>query len=420
MAKIWDQLFDQLGGSTYIASVFTGRGFVPLIRVHPPEADHLASSRQKAESPGHADSRISLRDGPAPSNLKPGLSRRWKSVFELKRNELCDLAEALRTLDCRAARDLDKRIIDCLAGREQERAWRAQGVLPPKGFIFRRCRRPACPFCHQGILRKAMSAAAEAFRTADNEYASLVTVRLSRTADITSVKDIVEETRGKLRDWRNKAALKEGPGWASWSGLQMLGYVELGAVCEADVQSLPPQLQAAILASPLRCQPVEGGDPVWLPHLHMMVRHDQVGRRDLSEMLARRFPGNGRVDVRAFYPSKCVDENAAAVAAYTLKRSKLTTFDAGIQEKWPMTWTVRYYLWLHTLHQSLRPLQVKIGPMKRSRVPAVREEGREERVIREKSAERRRLKEPVVRRPTPCQGCDEPVCRLRMSVAEAV
>ena len=242
-----------------------------------------------------------------------------------KLEETHQLREAFLCMDCPVADDLARRINSCVAERKEEWRWRAGGTRL-EWLVFQRCGRLACPFCHPVVVRRAMAKASSAFSTAGNEHASLVTIHLARTGDLNALRDIIGDARRKLRDCRDAAARK----WERWGGLQMFGYVEVGAVSEPDIQFLPPERQEAVLSSPMiSCM---GADPNWLPHLHMLVRHEGIGRKELQAILTRRFPGSRRVHVQAFHLDKDAVENAEAIIRYTLKRSSLLILDGGREE----------------------------------------------------------------------------------------
>jgi hypothetical protein len=182
---------------------------------------------------------------------------RRSSASKLK--ETHQLREQFLRMGSPIADDLAGRIDSCVAGRKEEWRWRAGGThLGRSGF--QRCGRLACPFCHPAVARRAMAKASSVFSTAGNEHASLVTIHLARTGDLNALRYIVGDARRKLRDCRDAAARK----WERWGGVQMLGYVEVGAVSEPDIQFLPPELREAVLSSPMiSCMgPIRTGCPI--------------------------------------------------------------------------------------------------------------------------------------------------------------
>jgi hypothetical protein len=199
-----------------------------------------------------------------------------------------------------------------------------------------------------------MEKASALFRTADNASTTLVTIRLPRTYDLATIEEKVRILRRRLRVIRDDAARK----WDSWCAVRMFGFVEIGVVRESDIWLLPRGLREAVLSYPVDGWS-EDGDPVWLPHLHVIVHHKGVARRDLQKVLAKRFPG---VHLRAFYLDKTFDENVCKLAGYGLKRTPPVEFEGGWKEEWEVAWKARYYAWLHGMGRGVQRLEVRVGP----------------------------------------------------------
>jgi hypothetical protein len=148
----------------------------------------------------------------------------------------------------------------------------------------------------------------------------------------------------------------------------VVGHVELDPYWRDDMQHLAPDQAALIPALPVLAR---GGDgPLWVVRVHLAVRHDDIGRGELVEVLGHQWPGAGRVHVQGFFEDQLAQENAGCVLSYAIKHAQ--EYDVGeVSEGWPVCWQVAYWTWLHGMRRGLQPLRVSVGPQRADQGPAL-------------------------------------------------
>lgn len=150
--------------------------------------------------------------------------------------------------------------------------------------------------------------------------------------------------------------------------------MEVDAVHRDDMVLLPPQRRLVIESLP---SVGNGGEAIeWLPHLHLCVSHPGLDEGQLRAEFEKRWPGAGRVDVKAFASNvegdgdSAAASNASNVVGYALKHVMKTTFSDPIGQwepvafHWPAEWQAIYHVWLYSCGRGLQALEIVLNAQK--------------------------------------------------------
>jgi hypothetical protein len=266
--------------------------------------------------------------------------------------EISSLIEALRRSGDLTQIDLAKRLWRCQQGRKDRR----RGI---SASWPRLCRRPACASCRKFLAQGWRDWAAAQMANADNGSCYLVTIMVARSEALEVLPECVYGLRTALRNLRDRKARQD----SCWGRVGLVGQVEIDALGVEDIYLLPPQRRMVIEALPVLGRSDPSSRDVWIPHLHIGCHAPGLDMADLELALERQWPGAGRVDVRCFQ-DRSAGENAGRIIGYASKHMMRLALKDGFYDAWPYSVQARYWGWLHSLRQGLKPLRMKIGPTK--------------------------------------------------------
>ena len=261
------------------------------------------------------------------------------------------LIAALRMLGDPVALDLAGRLWRC----QKQRVERRQGR---RSRVDRPCRSVACPYCHRRLSGQWCDRAAGQMAHATDDAMSMVTIMLTRTGSLDSIRDTVRGLRVALRNLRDRHARRCA---AQWRSVEFAGVVETDMMWPDDVIRLPPGRRSVIQHLPVLVHP---DDILFVPHLHAVCHHPGLEPQVLHDVLSSQWPGKGRVDVRPCDMDDNAAANAGGVIAYAAKHNTSLTLSGDVDVEIPMAWQARYFSWLHGLRAGLAPLRVRIRPMR--------------------------------------------------------
>ncbi len=252
---------------------------------------------------------------------------------------------------------LADKLTRCRQSRERLQAWGGRpdlrDVLSKRRY---RCEHHACWSCRRSEIRAYATKEAKRFDGADNHFCSLVTVADAVTGDLSEVRQRIKDIRRSLRDRRDKTT-KRHSGWAS---VEIVGHAELDPYWASDIPHLPPDQRVLIPTLPVLAHAGDG-DVLWVLRVHLAVRHPGISRGELAKELSCQWPGTGRVHVASFHEHQPARENAKSVLSYGIKHAQRS--DVGPPSKrWPLSWQVSYWTWLHAMRRGLQPLCIAFGP----------------------------------------------------------
>lgn len=288
------------------------------------------------------------------------MARAPRPYIAEKEAQQAELIEGLMVDGGPYALHLADKLSRCRKSREKMRAW---GGRPPdlRDILGKdgryRCEHHSCWSCRRAKIRSTAKKGAGRFWDADNQFCSLITIADSVTGDLSEVRQRIAIIVRSLRD-RRDAEAEAGTLWAS---VEAVGHVELDPYWAADIQHLAPDQVALIPSLPVLSHAGDG--VIWVIRVHLAVRHDGISCDELQEVLCRQWPGIGRVHLEPFHEDRSAQDNAGRVLSYSIKH--IQQVDMGfVTERWPVSWQVSYWTWLHQMGRALQPLRVSLGPQR--------------------------------------------------------
>lgn len=248
---------------------------------------------------------------------------------------------------------LADRMMRCQQARVARSQWHDLRDAASYGWAYH-CKTIACASCRRAHAREWQNRVYSRFADADNENCSHATIHLARVGDLTAMRGVATTARRAVRDIRDRHARQAS--W--WRSVEIAGMIEVDAMDVADIPLLLKN-RAQLLPQ----LPLYGTNSwMWLPHAHLVIRHDAVTRAELCEALMAHWSEPHQVDVQAFHHDNLANTNAANVNGYACKFDMRTNVQ-GAEEPWPAGRRAEWLGWLCSLRRGLEPLRVSVNPM---------------------------------------------------------
>lgn len=240
------------------------------------------------------------------------------------------------------------------------------------------CGVPLCPRCH--MRERAVQtgkAIKKIFCEAANEELAFATILLPPQLDFSSMTDLVENEKRRLRTFIDRQRKKD----SRWNGFQLLGWWEVDRMSFGDFETCGRNTRLALdaLGFPL----MEAADKtIWRPHLHAVVRKGGLTTEEIASALRMEtHTAKYQVDIQPFRTYRDAGDNIQNIVRYCLKfriecdykRPDAQDFIEAEQadeakpaeRKWWPAEDIRAYVdWLCLERSGFQSLRVVIGQAK--------------------------------------------------------
>ena len=225
---------------------------------------------------------------------------------------------------------------------------------------FYTCRQPACFHCRRRYVARQTKAAFERFGACRKGDLALLTVVFDPAYDVSDIEDVVARARPTIRN----IFAKHRRSSRHWRRAQLLGWIEVDALCGEDVPGLGNE-RAGLLGQ-MGVQ-LHSERPTYLPTLHAIVSHEGLDWQQVRDAFSEKWKVERQVDVRPFYGHQPVEKSLGCVIRYAMKRT-CTASLLGAEHIWPTSWLVEFETWTASWSRSFQSLKVSVGPAKETKV----------------------------------------------------
>lgn len=278
------------------------------------------------------------------------MTRRSQPEMGAMEVRISNLITALRESGDPVQLDLAGRLWRCAKQRQERR----DGL---RDRVDRPCRQVACEHCRRWRGREWRRRATEQMASADNDHSSLVTIMITCTGSLESIRDIIREFRVSLRNLRDRRAREDG----RWRMISAVGLAEVDMVSPYDIQLLPPHRRQVIETLSAT---MHGDEIVHVVHVHLAASHPAIPRHVVKSVLSQQWPGNNRVDVKPFRDEQGAADNAGGVVAYASKQKMSVRYSDFTEFPVPIRCQASYFGWLHGIGAGLATLRVRMSEMR--------------------------------------------------------
>ena len=219
--------------------------------------------------------------------------------------ENATLIRLLRVMNDPVARELASRMARC---RDTRITRRAAGIVTVTDAIRAgpgwRCKTVACWSCRTSHVKRKRTMAIRLFSGQENKDLSLVTINAGR--GLSSLREVTLEHEQFAKDLTRlrKKLLRTDQRLAGITALAVLEVTNSGGL--------------------------------WKPHWHIVLAHPEIDRDEIVSMLRERFPGNRRVNIKAFHSERASTDNVEGCVSYALKsdHGSWSPHDVALYYRW--------------------------------------------------------------------------------------
>jgi len=219
---------------------------------------------------------------------------------------------------------------------------------------FYTCRQPACFHCRRRYVARQAKAALVRFAGCRKRDLALLTIVFEPAYDVADIGDVVARARPTIRNVFAKHRAKS----RHWRRAQLLGWIEVDALCAEDAPGLGDERAALLEDLGVQLRPER---PTYIPTLHAIVAHEGVDWQQVREAFGEKWGIARQVDVRPFYGGQPVEKSIGCVVRYAMKRT-CTSSLLGVDHIWPISWLVEFETWTADWSRSFQSLKVSVGP----------------------------------------------------------
>ncbi len=221
------------------------------------------------------------------------------------------------------------------------------------------CRQPACFHCRRRYVAQQTRAALHRFAGCRRSDLSFLTVVFDPAYDVADIEDVVARARPTIRN----IFAKHRRGSRRWRKAQLLGWIEVDALCGEDRPGLGSE--RAGLLDDMGVQ-LRSERPTYLPTLHAVVSHEGLDWQQVRDAFSEKWGAARQVDVRPFYGHQPVEKSLGCVIRYAMKRT-CTESLLGVEHMWPTSWLIEFETWTASWSRSFQSLKVSVGPTKNNK-----------------------------------------------------
>jgi hypothetical protein len=153
---------------------------------------------------------------------------------------------------------------------------------------------------------------------------------------------------------------KHRPKSRHWRKAQLLGWIEVDALCGDDVPGLGSERVALLDDMGVQLRP---DHPTYIPTIHAIVAHDGLDWQQVRDAFSEKWPASRQVDVRPFYGAQPVGKSIGSIIRYAMKRTCSSSL-RGVDHVWPTSWLVDFEMWTAGWSRGFQSLKVSVGPVK--------------------------------------------------------
>lgn len=262
-------------------------------------------------------------------------------------------------------RQVHRRLMAALPPDSELRAKLDMCGTDSPGYFYT-CRQPACFHCRRRYVARQTKAAIERFAQCRKCDLAFLTVVLDPAYDVGDVEDVVARARTTIRN----VFAKQRRSNRHWRRAQLLGWIEVDALCGEDAPGLGSERAGLLDAMGVQ---LRSERPTYLPTLHAIVAHDGLDWQQVRDAFSEKWKAARQVDVRPFYGHQPVEKNLGCVIRYAMKRTCTESLFGG-EHIWPTSWLLEFETWTAGWSRSFQSLKVSVGPAKPQkaiRAPAV-------------------------------------------------
>lgn len=255
-------------------------------------------------------------------------------------------------------RQVHRRLMQALPSDSELRAKLDLCGTDSLGYFYT-CRQPACFHCRRRYVARQAKASLERFVGCSKGDLALLTVVFEPAYDVTDIEDVIARARPTIRNVFAKHRAKS----RHWRRAQLLGWIEVDALCGEDVPGLGNE--RAGLLDEMGVQ-LRSERPTYLPTLHAVVSHEGLDWQQVRDAFSEKWKAARQVDVRPFYGHQPVEKSLGCVIQYAMKRT-CTASLLGVEHIWPTSWLVEFETWTASWSRSFQSLKVSVGPAKETK-----------------------------------------------------
>jgi hypothetical protein len=224
---------------------------------------------------------------------------------------------------------------------------------------FYTCRQPACFHCRRRYVARQTKAALNRFAGCKRGDLSFLTVVFDPAYDVADIEGVVARARPTIRN----IFAKHRRGSRRWRKAQLLGWIEVDALCGDDVPGLGSERAVLLDEMGVQLRPER---PTYLPTLHAVVAHEGLDWQEIRDAFSEKWTAARQVHVRPLYGHQPVEKSIGCIVRYVMKRT-CTTSLIGTKEIWPTSWLVEFETWTASWSRSFQSLKVSVGPSKETK-----------------------------------------------------
>lgn len=256
-------------------------------------------------------------------------------------------------------RQVHRRLMAALPPDSELRAKLDMCGTDSPGYFYT-CRQPACFHCRRRYAARQTKAALERFAQCRKSDLAFLTVVFDPAYDVADIEDVVSRARPTIRN----IFAKQRRSGRHWRRAQLLGWIEVDALCGEDVPGLGSERAGLLDAMGVQ---LRSERPTYLPTLHAIVAHDGLDWQQVRDAFSEKWTAARQVDVTPFYGHQPVEKSLGCVIRYAMKRT-CTASLLGVEHIWPTSWLVEFETWTAGWSRSFQSLKVSVGPAKEQKV----------------------------------------------------
>lgn len=221
---------------------------------------------------------------------------------------------------------------------------------------FYTCRQPACFHCRRRYAARQTRAALERFEGCEKVGLALLTIVFEPAYEVADIEAVVTRARSTIR---NVFAKQRGRN-RHWRKSQLLGWIEVDALCGDDVPGLGSERATLLDDMGVQLRPDR---PTYIPTIHAIVAHEGLDWQQVRDAFAEKWSADRQVDVRPFYGAQPIGKSIGSIIRYANKRTCASSL-RGVDHVWPTSWLVDFEMWTASWSRGFQSLKVSVGPVK--------------------------------------------------------